>query len=152
MRFSERGAICPNTSIHCATRMKCSFTMKMLQLQRKSLSFASALKFYEAFTKISHKFFQMRRILFKYFNSLFEVNGVLNDFLKVVISEKSLCFVSALRFQEAFTKFSHAFLSQRSSLFKHFTSLCKVNGVWRNFVNAVVSQKISLFCKCMKIL
>ena len=30
MRFSERGAIWPNTSIHCATRIKCGFTMKML--------------------------------------------------------------------------------------------------------------------------
>ena len=42
--------------------------------------------------------------------------------------------------------------SSESGPFKHFNSLCKVNGVLRNFVNAVVSQKISFFGKCIKIL
>ena len=86
----------------------------------------------------------MRRILFKHFNSLFEVNEVLNYFLKVVISEKSLCFVSALRFYEEYNRNPHAFLLKKSSLFKHFNRLCKVYGVLHYFVNAVVSEKITL--------
>ena len=65
----------------------------------------------------------------QHFNSLFEVNGVLNYFLKVVISEKSLCFVSALRFYEAFPRNPHAFLWIRSRVFIHFNLLCKLNGV-----------------------
>ena len=48
---------------------------------------------------------------------------------KILISEKSLCFVSALRFYEEFNRNPHAFLWMRSRVFKHFNLLCKLNGV-----------------------
>ena len=49
-------------------------------------------------------------------------------------------------------KDSYAFLCKRSCLFQHFTSLFNVNGVLLHFLNAVVSEKITFFCKCLKLL
>ena len=71
---------------------------------------------------------------------------------KILISEKSLCFVSALRFYEEYNRNPHAFLLKKSSLFKHFNWLCKVFGVLHYIVNAVVSEKITFLWKCLKLL
>ena len=65
---------------------------------------------------------------------------------------KSLSFESALNYFQAFTKNSHAFLWKRSSLFQHFNSLCEVNGVLLHFLNALLSEKITLFWNCLKLL
>ena len=88
MRFSEREAVCSNTSIHCAKWMECCFTFQMLSFQRKSLSTESALRYLQAFTKKSHPFLWKRGSLFQHFNSLYKVNGVLLHFLNAVLSEK----------------------------------------------------------------
>ena len=58
---------------------------------------------------------------------------------------KSLSFESALSYLQAFHRNSHAFLWKRSSLFQHFNSLCEVNGVLLHFLNALLSEKITLF-------
>ena len=60
----------------------------MLSFQRKSLSFESALNYFQAITKNSHAFLWNRSSLFQHFNSLCEVNGVLLHFLNAVLSEK----------------------------------------------------------------
>ena len=99
MRFSEREAVCSNTSIHCAKWMECCFTFYMLSIQRKSHSFESPLSYIQAFTSNSH-----------------------------------------------------AFLWKRSSLFQHFNSLCKENGLLLPFLNAVLSGKITFLWKCLKLL
>ena len=65
---------------------------------------------------------------------------------------KSLSFESALSYLQAFTKNSHPFLWKRSSLFQHFNSLCKVNGVLLHFLIAVFLDKITLFWNCLKLL
>ena len=88
MHFSEREAVCSNTSIHCAKWMECCFTFYMLYFQRKSLSFDSALRYLQAFTSNSHEFLWKRGSLFQHFNSLCEVTGVLLHFLNAVLSEK----------------------------------------------------------------
>ena len=88
MCFSEREAICSNTSIHCAKWMECCLTFEMLSFQRKSLSFESALSYLQTFNRNSHAFLWKRSILFQHFNSLCEVNGVLPRFLNAVLSEK----------------------------------------------------------------
>ena len=88
MCFSEREAVCSNTSIHCSKWMECYLTFYMLSFQRKSLSFESALSYLPSFTKKSHAFLWKRSSLFQHFNSLCEVNAVLLHFLNVVLSEK----------------------------------------------------------------
>ena len=88
MHFSEREAICSNTSILCAKWMECYLTFEMLSYQRKSLSFESALSYLQAFNRNSHAFLWKRSSLFQHFNSLCEVNGVLLHFLNAVLSEK----------------------------------------------------------------
>ena len=88
MHFSEREAVCSNTSIHCAKWMECSLTFWMLYIQRKSLSFETALSYLQAFTRKSHVFLWKRSSMFQHFNSLCEVNGVLLHFLNAVLSEK----------------------------------------------------------------
>ena len=65
---------------------------------------------------------------------------------------KSLFFESAVSYLQAFTNNSHALLWKRSSLFQHFNSLCKVNGVLLHFLNAVLSEKITLLWNCLKLL
>ena len=65
---------------------------------------------------------------------------------------KALSFESALNYFQAFTKNSHAFLYKRSGLFQHFNSLCEVNGVLLQFLNAVLSEKITFLLKCLKLL
>ena len=65
---------------------------------------------------------------------------------------KSLSIESALKYFQAFTKNSHAFLWKRSSLFQHFNALCEVNGVLLHFLNAVLSEKITFLWKCLKLL
>ena len=60
----------------------------MLSFQRKSLSFESALRYLQAFTRNSHAFFRKRSSLFQHFNLLCEENGVLLHFLNAVLSEK----------------------------------------------------------------
>ena len=42
--------------------------------------------------------------------------------------------------------------SERSSLFQHFNSLCEVNGVLLHFLNALLSEKITPFWNCLKLL
>ena len=88
MLFSEREAVCSNTSIHCAKWMECCFTFKMLYFQRKSLSFESALSYLQAFTSNTRAFLWKGNSLFQHFNSVCEVNGVLLHFLNAVLSEK----------------------------------------------------------------
>ena len=88
MRFSEREAVCSNTSIHCAKWMECCFTFYMLCFQRKSLSFESVLSYLQAFTENSNVFLWKRSCLFQHFYSLCEMNGVLVHFLNDVLSEK----------------------------------------------------------------
>ena len=65
---------------------------------------------------------------------------------------KSLSFETALSYLQAFTSNSHEFLWKISSLFQHFNSLCKVNGVLCHFLNAVLSEKITFLSKCLKLL
>ena len=50
-------------------------------------------------------------------------------FKMLYFQRKSLSFVSALSYLQVFTSNSHVFLWKRSSLFQHFNSLCKKNGV-----------------------
>ena len=88
MHYSEREAVCSNTSIHCAKWMEGCFTFKMMYFQRKSLSFETALSYLQAFTSNSHALLWKRSSLFQHFNSLFKVNGVLLHFLNAVLSEK----------------------------------------------------------------
>ena len=88
MSFSEREAVCSNTSIHCAKWMECCFTFKMLYFQRKTLSFETALSYLQAFTSNSHEFLWKRSSLFQNINSLCEVNVLLFHFLNAVLSEK----------------------------------------------------------------
>ena len=88
MRFSEREAVCSNTSIHCSKWMECCFSFEMLSLQGTSLSFQSTLCYKQAFTSNSHEFLWKRSSLFQQFNSLSKVNGVLFHFLNAVLSEK----------------------------------------------------------------
>ena len=65
---------------------------------------------------------------------------------------KSLSFESALSYLQAFTKNSHPFLWNRSSLFQHFNTLCEVNGVLPQFLIAVLSEKITFLWNCLKLL
>ena len=65
---------------------------------------------------------------------------------------KSLSIESALNYFQAFTKNSHAFLWKKSSLFQHFNLLCEVNGVLLHFLNALLSEKITLFWNCLNLL
>ena len=88
MRFSEREAVCSNTSIHCSKWMECCFSFWILFFQRKSLSFESAFSYLQALRRNSHAFLWKRSSLFQHFNSLCEVNGVLLHFLNAVLSEK----------------------------------------------------------------
>ena len=104
MRFSEREAVCSNTSIHCAKWMECCFTFYMLSFQRKSLSFESALSYLQAFNRNSHVFLWKRSSLFQHFNSLWEVNGVLLHFLNAVLSEKITFLWKCLKLLTSFHK------------------------------------------------
>ena len=88
MHFSEREAVCSNTSIHCAKWMECCFTFFMLYFQRKSLSFETALSFLQAFTSNSHEFHWKRCNLFQHFISPCKMNGMLLHFLNAVLSGK----------------------------------------------------------------
>ena len=65
---------------------------------------------------------------------------------------KSISFDSALIYLQAFNRNSHAFLWKRISLFQHLNSLCEVNGVLIHFLNALLSEKISHFWNCLKLL
>ena len=65
---------------------------------------------------------------------------------------KSLSFERALSYLQALGRNSHAFLWKRSSLFQHFNSLREVNGVLLHYLNAVLSEKITLLWKCLKLL
>ena len=65
---------------------------------------------------------------------------------------KSLSFESALSYLQALGRNSHAFLWKRSSLFQHFNSLWEVNGVLLQFLNPVLSEKITFLWKCLKLL
>ena len=112
-------------------------------LSKKSLSCESALCYLPAFTSNSHAFLWKRSSLFQHFNSLCEVNGWLIHFLNAVHSEKITFLWNYLSYIQAFTSNSHEFLWKRSSLFQHFNSLCKVNGVLLHFLNAVHSEKIT---------
>ena len=122
----------------------------MLSFQRISLSFERALSYLQAFNRNSHAFLWKRSSLFQHFNSLCEVNGVLLHFLNALLLEKITLFETALSYLKAFTSNSHEFLWKRSSLFQHFNSLCKVNGVLLHFLNALVLEKITLFWNCLK--
>ena len=73
-------------------------------------------------------------------------------FKMLYFQRKSLSFDTALSYLQAFTSNSHEFLWKRSSLFQHFNSLWEVNGVLRHFLNAVLSEKITLLWKCLKLL
>ena len=64
---------------------------------------------------------------------------------------KSFSFISDLRNLQAFTSDSHAFLWKRSSQLQHFNSLCEVNGVFLDFLNAVLSEKMTFFWKYLKL-
>ena len=88
MRFSEREAVCSNTSIHCAKWTECCFTFLMLSFQKKSLSFETALSYLQAFTRNSHLFLWKRSSLLQHFNSLCEVNGVFLHILNAAVSDK----------------------------------------------------------------
>ena len=88
MHFTEREAVCSNTSIPCAKWMEGCFTFKMLYFHRKSLSFESVLSYLQAFTSNSHEFLWKRSSLFQHFHSLWEVNALLFHFLNAVLSEK----------------------------------------------------------------
>ena len=104
MRFSEREAVCSNTSIHCAKWMECCFTFYMLSCQRKSLSFESALSYLQAFNRNSHEFLWKWSSLFQHFNSLWEVNVVLLHFLNAVLSEKITFLWKCLKLLTSFYK------------------------------------------------
>ena len=65
---------------------------------------------------------------------------------------KSLSLESALSYLQAFTSNSHEFLWKRSSLFQHYNSLCEVNVLLFHFLNAVLSEKITILWKCFKLL
>ena len=65
---------------------------------------------------------------------------------------KSLSFESALSYLQALTRNSHEFLWKRSSLFQHFNSLCEVNVLLFQFLNAVLSEKITFLWNCLKLL
>ena len=124
----------------------------MLSFQRKSLSFESALSYLQAFNRNSHAFLWKRSSMFQHFNSLCKVNGVLLHFLNALLLEKITLFWNCLKLLKAFTRKSHLFLWKRSSLFQNFYSLCEVNGVLLHFINAVLSEKITFFWKCLKLL
>ena len=79
----------------------------MLSFQRKSLSFESALSYFQAFTGNTHAFLWNRSSLFQHFTSLCEVNGVLLHFLNAVLSEKIpflwMCFKQLTSIQQKLT-------------------------------------------------
>ena len=124
----------------------------MLYFQRKSLSFETALSYLQAFTSNSHEFLWKRSSLFQHFNSLFKENGVLLHFLNAVFSEKITFHWNCLMLHTSIHQKLHSFLWKRSSLFQQFISLCEVNGVLHHFLNAVLSEKITFFWKCLRLL
>ena len=64
---------------------------------------------------------------------------------------KSLFFECALSYLQALNRNSHAFLWERSNLFQHFNSLCEVKGVLLHILNALLSEKITVLWKCLKL-
>ena len=94
--------------------------------------------------------FSERSSLFKHFNSLCEVNGVWLHLVNAVVSEKITFFWKCINFIPAYIRNSHAFLWKKSSQFKHFNSLSKESGDFIYLVNAVVSENITVFWKCLK--
>ena len=115
-------------------------------ISEKSLCFVSALRFYEEYNRNPHAFLLKKSSLFKHFNRLCKVYGVLHYFVNAVVSEK-ITLKSDLRFYEAFTRNSHAFLWKRSNLSKNFNSVCEVNEVWLYYENAVVPEKNHIILK-----
>ena len=65
---------------------------------------------------------------------------------------KSLSFEIALSYLQAFTSNSHEFLWKRSSLFQHFNSLCEVNWVLLQFLNAVLSEINTFLLNCLNLI
>ena len=145
MRFSEREAVCSNTSIHCAKWMEWCIPFQMLSFQRKTLSYDSALSNLQAFTRNTNAFLWKRSTLFQHFNSLHEGNGVLLHFLNAVLSEKVTFLWKCLKLLKSIHKKLISVSWKRSSLFQHFNSLCEVNGVLFHFLNSLLSDKITLF-------
>ena len=97
MHFSEREAVCSNSSIQCAKWMECCFPFQMLSFQRKSLSFESVLSYLQAFIGNSNAFLWKRSCLLQHVNSLCEVNGVLLHFLNALLLEKITLFWNCLK-------------------------------------------------------
>ena len=73
-------------------------------------------------------------------------------FKMLSFQRKSLSIERALSYLQAFNRNSHAFLWKRSNLFQHFSSLCEGNGVLFHFLNSVLSEKITFFWDCIKLL
>ena len=124
----------------------------MLSFQRKSLSFESALNYFQAITKNSHAFLWNRSSLFQHFNSLCEVNGVLLHFLNAVLSEKITFLWKCLKVLTSIRmKLTCVSLKEKQSVPK-LLSVCEENGVLIHFLNTVLSEKITFLWNCLKLL
>ena len=152
MHFSEREAVCSNTSIHWAKWMECCFTFKMLSFQRKSLSFESALSYLHTFTGNSNAFLWKRSCLFQHFNSLCEVNGVLLHFLNAVLSEKITFLWKCLKL------LTHIHRKLKSVSMKEKLSVptfqFTVGSEWSvaSLSKCCLSEKITFLWKCLMLL
>ena len=123
----------------------------MLFFQRKSLSFDSTLSYLQAFTRKSHAFLWKRCSLFKHFNSVCKVNGVLLHFLNAVITNIITFFWNSLKLLTSIHQQLTWVSLERSSLFQHFNSLCEVNGVLLHFLNAILSVKITFLWNWLRL-
>ena len=124
----------------------------MLYIQRKSLSFETALSYLQAFTSNSHEFLWKRSSLFQHFNSMCEVNGGLLHFLNDVLSEKITFLWNCLKLHTSIhQQLTWVSLREKQSV-PTLNSLCEVNGVLLHFLNAVHSEKITFLWNCLKLL
>ena len=124
----------------------------MLSFQRKSLPFETALSYLQAFTRNSHLFLWKRSSRIQHFNSLCEVNRVLLHFLNALLLEKITLFWNCLKLLTSIHKTLTSVSMKEKYLFQHFNSLWEVNGVLPHFLNAVLSEKITIHWKCLKLL
>ena len=114
--------------------------------------FGRALSYLKAFTSNSHEFLWERSILFTLFNSLCEVNVLLFHFLNAVLSEKITFCLKCLNIITSIHKKLTCISLKKSSLLQQYNSLYEVNGLLLHFLNAVVTEIITFYWNCLKLL